>query len=463
MDQSAYFVIYIPALTYTSLVNGNDVVWPLDMSSKMKIYFNNYIKSPLVKIFSKKNQPLEKGELDLLEEYIISLGNKNLKPGSLDKNNNNIIELFKRVLNKNNYYIFTYDWRKGINEIVDDLRTTIQKLQIDNDNIALVSHSGGGVIAYKYINGPKPICQNFNKINKFITIGCPIQGSIKALSLILGKFEQHLISGNNLKTIIQKGNIEPVYELLPTRILSCFYDKKTHNHLSSEKIYNILLQNGFEKQQLDEIVLNRKEMNNLTSNENVKFVFINGIYTKKPMCVGFYVDPDTDKIENIYNYGSGDGTVLLTETIPNIDKYRLETVVGKHSFLTEYDDVLDILEEELSNKFVGKPILLATIVKNDKHSISFYLYIVVDNQKYLVKDLKAERITFTLKTFSHDITNKLEHNKENEIFFFKTGLDYGLLKIKNANITYLIEDEKRYINIKRSFVELDKYESKLLF
>lgn len=488
MENQKNFIIYIPGLFSSYLLKGNDIVWPIDNKDIFKIYFNNFIKSPLKKIFTKDNTHISSSSTipkiedsgSSIKEFLIKLSDKNLTPGKLTKNNDNIIELIKKN-NENDYYVFTYDWRENFEDTIQKLSLAIESLDVKDKKITLLSHSAGGIIAYKYINDIEKFGtnKNFKKINKYITIGCPIEGSIKALSVIMGVHHQSVLTVNNLKEIINSGFFKSIFQLIPANIHNLFFYKNTKSLLSHNEIIKVLTKHGFTEQMLRSVSEFRNELNNLVHNINVDFLFIVGLYNKEPMCTGFDVDPKTLDVECIYDY-AGDGTVLTYEAIPGlVHRFKTRYVLGKHIYLTEYDDVLKIVEDEINSSYNQKLIVIARPISTDNNLIEFYLFLIKNNQKLLVKDIKAQKIYFSQKTHLQDITKLLNNDKKKYLFSFKSSVAYGLIKMKNVIITYFEDDEndkendkdhknnfKKNTNneyFKQLYIEINKPEMNFLF
>lgn len=75
------------------------------------------------------------------------------------------------------YFIFTYDWRKGLADLDDDLNSYINSLisdsLIDSDErIDLIGHSMGGLVARSFSQN-----MGTEKINRLITLGSPHEGA----------------------------------------------------------------------------------------------------------------------------------------------------------------------------------------------------------------------------------------------------------------------------------------------
>ena len=84
------------------------------------------------------------------------------------------------------YYVFNYDWRKSLGEIVFDLSQFINTKGLINEDINIIGHSLGGLIARAYLQQ----YQNQN-INKVITAGSPHQGVVQVYkALSAGEIEE---------------------------------------------------------------------------------------------------------------------------------------------------------------------------------------------------------------------------------------------------------------------------------
>lgn len=439
------FIIYIPGCFSTSLLKGNDVVWPLNNQDMVKLYLDKIIAKPFRKIFSKKVP--ENDMSNIVIESIKKIADKNLIPGPLTPNNNNMLELIKKLVGSN-YYIFNYDWRQSFENNIEDLALKVDKLDITNKDITIISHSAGGIIGYKYgcevekYNTSE--YSNFSKITNHITIGCPIEGCLKALVSLLGLYHQSILTSQEVKAILTNGFFDSIYELLPSRIYNLFYYSDTKEIVKQETMIDILYNYGFDEEKLKKFATFRNDMQQLTPNNKINNLFIIGAYDKKSMCVGFKVDRETHEIECEYNYGAGDGTVLYQEAFPTHLSHRVKTVIGKHAYLTECDEVLDIIEEELTSQKKPKMILDAKILSHVNKELEFQLFLLKGNKKYLIKDIKAEQILFTQKTNSQNLTKTLIHNKKKNSFNFKTSLQYGILKFRNVIFDY-VEDMENVV------------------
>ena len=76
------------------------------------------------------------------------------------------------------FFIYAYDWRKGLNNLADDLNDYLQQLAINNppageagQQFSIIGHSLGGLVARIYAQK-----YGSEKINKLITVGSPHHG-----------------------------------------------------------------------------------------------------------------------------------------------------------------------------------------------------------------------------------------------------------------------------------------------
>jgi len=73
------------------------------------------------------------------------------------------------------YYVWNYDWRKPLSQIVDDFNSYMLSLNLDKgEKINLVGHSLGGLVSRIWSQ------DNASTVDKVITLGSPHYGSVKA-------------------------------------------------------------------------------------------------------------------------------------------------------------------------------------------------------------------------------------------------------------------------------------------
>lgn len=432
------FVIFIPGIFGSSLTKCGETVWPIDNLCKLKIAMTNIIEKPINSIIPKDK--IEPKIPTSVKELVVKLSDKNLIPGHVTNNYKNMITMLKETMN-DNFFIFTYDWRNSINNIIENFNNSLSKLEIGSKDIIIVGHSAGGLIAHKYVNENVEEYKNnvnFSKIKKIITIGSPLQGSIKALTAVLGLLPQNLLTPSETKEVLNTGFFSSIFDLCPYNVHNLFYHKDTGLSLTTKQVVKVLNQNGFHSDNLKDFIKMKTEMQNLSINEKVSYLNISGTYYK-PMCSSFIVDVENGSLECVYDYGSGDGTVLKDETsLPPGFSCRKINVLGKHVYLTEIDEVLNIVKEEILSTPTGAIALYADVVSRIKKEVSFNLYFIKKNKKYYITDFNAESVCFSRKTLYEDITKKINKRKNDEpsVFYFKTNQDFGFIKFTNMTFKY---------------------------
>ncbi len=77
-----------------------------------------------------------------------------------------------------NMFLFSYDWRKPISDLAEDLKDFIEEKGLSEEKIDIVGHSMGGLIARTYAQ-----TYGTEKINKIVTAGTPHEGTVDAYGL----------------------------------------------------------------------------------------------------------------------------------------------------------------------------------------------------------------------------------------------------------------------------------------
>lgn len=441
------YIIFIPGLFGTSLNNGEELVWPIKDSEKLKMIFNIVLEKPYNTLFPKNKKNNKK---DVMEFFLKNISSQNLKLGPVLENYDKIIDFIK-IESDNNYFIFGFDWRKSLSEIIEDFSKEIDKLEIGNREIVIIGHSLGGLLAYNYLASPElydKSYSNFCKIGKLISIGAPIQGSIKSLTYLLGLASNPLMTCEETKNFLLDGFLKPIFELCPNNLGNLFYHKNSKNPLSHKQIIKFLRRNNFQGKDIEKYIIDKNNQIKKTTNPDINYLFITGSYPS-PMCTGFEIDIETNEIECIYDNNAGDGTILTEESFPISDnRFKKRVVNGKHTYLTEIDETQNIIREEL-NTFSGRNFYMTgeNVVKNGK-SLEFSLFVNKSERKNIVTDIFAEHISFSNKTVVKDLTKKIENKKKTNTFCFNTKYNYGFLRFRNVCITFINDngvEEKKFM------------------
>lgn len=75
-----------------------------------------------------------------------------------------------------NFFVFTYDWRKPLSQLAEQLKTFIDDRIPSGTKVNLVGHSMGGLVARSYAQTHL----SDGKVNKLVMLGSPNDGAIKA-------------------------------------------------------------------------------------------------------------------------------------------------------------------------------------------------------------------------------------------------------------------------------------------
>lgn len=215
-------VVVIPGIMGSKLYNGNfnddNLIWP----NMIKILLPGSDFLDVLKLSSDGKNPESQG-------VTILVG------GIVDK-----YDPLINYLHQNGYseddgtlIIFSYDWRKDIQDSAALLKNTLSSYS----KINIVAHSMGGLVAMAALNDPAFL----QKVNKLITLGTPYQGAPKAYkilqygdSLFFGgtQYPIGLLSSEKVREISQ--NMPGIYQLLPT----VFYDSTYSKTFDWDKLDN---------------------------------------------------------------------------------------------------------------------------------------------------------------------------------------------------------------------------------
>lgn len=80
------------------------------------------------------------------------------------------------------YYLFNYDWRKGLNSLADDFNIYLNQNvfpQHTNETVNIAGHSLGGLVGRVYLQKYYP-----NNIGKLLTLGSPHQGAAQTYKAV---------------------------------------------------------------------------------------------------------------------------------------------------------------------------------------------------------------------------------------------------------------------------------------
>lgn len=210
-------VIIVPGIASSYLVTNNN--------PNLEIWMN--ISQMLVSITD-----------SYLDELALSVSGSNMgvsiTPNGIIKQagTSNFFEGLFEILNSVNSdtFEFSYDWRLDIKTLAFDLDDKIKeiKLQTGADNVDIVAHSMGGLLAKEYLN-------NYGgaSVDKFIDLGTPHTGAPKAFKILNygDNFDASFLFGifglNRQKVKEISQNMPSVYQLLPSE---SYFDESDPNY-----------------------------------------------------------------------------------------------------------------------------------------------------------------------------------------------------------------------------------------
>ncbi|MFA6016545.1 MAG: alpha/beta fold hydrolase [Patescibacteria group bacterium] len=269
------------------------------------------------------------------------------KLNPMAKEYNGIIDTLKKLGYEENInlFVFAYDWRKPILNIVEDLNSFVNTKFPTND-LQIIGHSLGGLVSRIYLQK-----YNNQRVRKLITAGSPHHGATVAYKIVeageIERFNDYLWLAVKMVATLNKNNLET--------------DRQTINRLFPSMkdlfpIYNFLKKDG-----KDINISEMKIKNELLSYETYKtngtnLTNVESVVGKKGNTLkGFNVIDQTitDKLFDIYPDGRpqssfseiGDYTVLSTSAtigIPIILKLEHGELIYKKEAIKNILNLLNI-------------------------------------------------------------------------------------------------------------------------
>lgn len=297
---------------FGNFISDGGGAWSTFSLDEVKI-FNDIVPVPKKKIFILPGLGASwNGEAIV---YNKNVGNSDWKMTPFVNNYDGLIEDLEKngLIRDQDFFIWNYDWRKSISEIEKDFNDYLSSKNItDNDEIYLVGHSLGGIVAR--IWGQEHA--NDQRLKNIITLGSPHLGSLdvytvwnggkvansKGLSSVVFQILLNLQNKGFITDLNKLRTYAPVVkDLLPT------YD----NYVSKN---GTLLKQGQLETKNDFLI----DKNSQISKISDKLFLSTGVGFSTPNIIRLTNRSFFDKTFGLwpdgkfvgYDYGIGDGTVL---------------------------------------------------------------------------------------------------------------------------------------------------------
>ncbi|WP_454053153.1 lipase/acyltransferase domain-containing protein [Clostridium sp. Marseille-Q7071] len=402
MSEITRQIIMIPGIMGSTLSQKQLTIWPKHISHIFDINFYDILKD---------------------------LDDNSISASSIIPIAYNSLEKFLKT-QCTEYTAFYYDWRQ--NNLVQSsiLRGKINK---NADEIIIVAHSMGGIIAKLFLDEYKddPI---LSKINKIITLGTPYNGSPDAYKAILfGKSVPNelfpiILSKGESKKVIKY--FPSIYQLLPNEDYCNYYENlkdyylvKDNNDLSWEEIYNDIYMPLLKDVNLDVDLTLDKFYKTLTSSLPS--------HISHHEVIGFNIPTLCNLIENNGEFkgkfNDGDGTVPLYSAMTDATKKYF--VKCDHGELTKSSVVHNILKLIFNN---------TAVQYGDKHKVYNLSDVNSINFKY-----KIVKIACPVVVYLKDKKGNILYGSTESLQLDKLNIYSYINKVQSIgdSIYFIVEDE----------------------
>ncbi len=344
---------------------------------------------------------------------------------------------------------FSYDWRKGVNKVAEELSVFIENY----DEVVFVAHSMGGLVTERYI-----AYYGDDKVSMQITAGTPFWGTPAMMAVldtgnlgyIIGlPLMAELFTSFELPSILI--NLGSCYDLLPNEEYATEASWMYENRRVFEKWYDFV---WYHEEYFNYIF---DEFDKLIANDYNSYLWENGKMDHYQIDIsqnntsdlkrialvgtGYNTISDIEVVyfsgDNIYvpRYGNGDGVVTLTSATmndnQNILDIRVFNNVGHMGLIQEKlctDVILTEIKkninqdtpvafmlgysveeatdnEEVHNALIHQLAISGEYefeVKNENSSYAYTYEGVVDGDLFKINPMSVSDLTFTLTQFAED-------------------------------------------------------------
>ncbi len=224
-----------------------------------------------------------------------------------------LIQTLKNNGKKENedFFIFSYDWRKPLESIADDLKNFITEKIPQNNDISFVGHSLGGLVSRIYTQKNQE-----QRVKKLITVGSPHYGAVQVYKpLSAGEIDREntfLWLAQKLILILNKDSFETDRETIRKKFPVAF---------DLLPLFNFLLKENDEKISTNSMTIKNPTLSKYNFSFPQIYPIFTAIYGREIQTPSSYKIIQPNAIDNIlgnYQDGrpielkmeSGDGTVV---------------------------------------------------------------------------------------------------------------------------------------------------------
>lgn len=331
--------------------------------------------------------------------YNANVGNDQWKMTPFVKNYDGLINGLKQngLVKDENFYVWNYDWRKPLSEIVSNLDTFIDQKINPDEKVILIGHSLGGLTSRIWAEDNR----NDTRLEKVVTLGSPHLGSVEAYEIWNGgqisdltKFSSIAfkillkIQGLNTKTDMEavRRYVPLVKDLLPT----FDFVKKNGVNLTNDKLET---KNTFLKNKNDDglnsginlnlfVGKNYKTMNSVEIKNNSIFDKVLGIWPDGRISKFLYTNNGDDTVlTKSANYGGNNFVEIDSNHADiinkNINQVMMEIGLSQVNIATGSQDLSDSLVV-----FVGSPVDYSVKCDNEPPVLEDNGFVIIKNKNY---------------------------------------------------------------------------------
>lgn len=388
-----------------------------------------------------------------------------------------------------NYFVFTYDWRKDVRSTFNSLDNLVNEAIIKSKQptVNIVAHSMGGLVARNYIND----ADKAKKVNKLIELGVPHLGSVNGLKTLLygTEFKRDIlgvvklgVSKTAVKDVYQ--NMTGGFQLLPSKQYYEFYNNSNEN-----LIYPFSDERDIDNNQITN-ALNYSQTKDLLKNLGYNQTVFN-----KAEDYHNIADPkliETNGVKTFLLVGSSQPTLgKIRET--HLISWPSQVIPVKDEIMINGDDTVPLYSASLKKSFSGDSLDLSLgskiyyveqehndLVRSDGEAMQIVKSLLVESA--LPTSVKEEKISLSGKQVTVDFANvdvydennnhtgfknseEIEANIPNTYFSYSESRSFIFAKNNLANLRFVLKstDDNNEPTIKIKHINNDSVEKTTVY